>query len=221
MPFPLRISDRPRRLMLVMASSLFLLAATNVPDNSLGTAAHDLISEAALQTPEQAPLFPDTMADAEIAAMVAVESPDYVTMPVETPASLPALVDALDAPQAHIEGNKELLCLARAVYFESRGEPLEGQLAVAQAILNRVESGRYPSSICAVIKQPGQFTFRHGRAVKAGEAWRRAQAIALVAAEGMWHEVVPDAMSFHASYVSPGWRDKVKVAKIGRHIFYR
>ena len=203
--------------MLVAASSLFLLAATSVP----GSYAMDTISDVSAPTTASELLFPETSADAEIVAMTTVSTPDYVTIPVEAPSSLSVLVEALDTPQAYVANNDDLLCLARAVYFEARGEPLEGQLAVAQAILNRVASDRYPSSICGVVRQPGQFTFRHGLPVRVGEPWRRAQAIALVAAEDMWPEVAPNAISFHATYVRPAWRDKVRVAQIGRHIFYR
>lgn len=215
--FP-RISDRPLRLMFVMASSLFLLAATSAPGAlEILTRMSDELAPSATAEP----LFPETSAEAEIAAMIQVDSPEFVAMPLDEPASLSQLVAALDSPQGHVDGNADMLCLARAVYFESRGEPLEGQLAVAQAILNRVESGRYPATICGVVRQPGQFTYRHGSAVKAGDAWRQAQAIAVIATQGMWPSMVPQAISFHATHVRPVWRDKVRVAQIGRHIFYR
>ena len=80
--------------------------------------------------------------------------------------------------------NSELECLAGAVYFESKGEPLSGQLAVANVIINRTKSGRFPTSICSVVKQPGQFSFvRGGRipAVGANAQYRTATAIAKVA----------------------------------------
>jgi len=166
-------------------------------------------------------LYIETEADTEIASMITPEMPDYVTIPLEAPANLSVLVAAFEAPQAHVSDDDQLLCLARAVYFEARGEPLEGQLAVAQTILNRVSSGRYPATICGVVRQPGQFTYSHGQPVKIGQPWLRAQAIAVVAAEGMWQEVAPKAVSFHATYVSPVWRNKVRVAQIGRHVFYR
>ncbi len=206
--------------MLVVASSLFLLAATSAP----GDTAMDAISQISGDTadsPSPPPLFPETEADEKILAMTAVSTPDYVTMPVDQPASLSALIEAMGATATHAESRDDLDCLARAVYFEARGEPLEGQLAVAQAILNRVDSGLYPTSVCAVVRQPGQFTYSHTKKVKPGDAWRRAQAIAVVAAESMWPELVPDALSFHAVHVRPGWSGKVRVAQIGRHIFYR
>lgn len=111
-------------------------------------------------------------------------------------------------------------CLARAVYFEARGEPLEGQLAVAQVILNRVASGRYAASVCGVIDQPGQFSFAHERAPRTGSDWRTAEAIARIAIANSWEPMVPRAVSFHASRVAPSWGME-RVAQIGHHIFYR
>ena len=112
-------------------------------------------------------------------------------------------------------------CLARAVYFEARGEPLTGQLGVAQVILNRLTSGRYANSICGVIDQPGQFSFAR-RAVAAGSSdWKTAQAIALIAQAQQWLEVAPRAMAFHATRVSPNWGSMQRVAQIGNHVFYR
>jgi spore germination cell wall hydrolase CwlJ-like protein len=134
--------------------------------------------------------------------------------------SLPQLVSAMGAT-TDVSQDAELRCLATAVYFESRGEPLEGQLAVAQAIVNRVESGRYASSICGVVKQRGQFTFDHSRTPAAGRDWQTAQGVARIAADDMWHEVAPRAVSFHAARLSPGWRGKTRIAQIGNHVFYR
>ncbi|MGL4543270.1 MAG: cell wall hydrolase [Polymorphobacter sp.] len=131
---------------------------------------------------------------------------------------LSTLVAGADA----VEMNDEMKCLATAVYFEARGEPLEGQLAVAQVIRNRVESGRYASSVCGVVYQPGQFTFARNRAPAAtSQDWKVAQAIALIAMTDGYREVAPDALSFHAVRVSPNWGGKRKVSQIGNHIFYR
>jgi spore germination cell wall hydrolase CwlJ-like protein len=121
-------------------------------------------------------------------------------------------------------GDKQGDCLATTVYFESKGEPLNGQLAVAQTIMNRTTSGRFPSSVCDVVRQPGQFSFlRHGdmpTAPRDSGAWKRAVAIAQIARDGLWKQVAPAALFFHARRVSPGW-GKVKVASLGNHIFFR
>jgi len=120
----------------------------------------------------------------------------------------------------------ELRCLAQAVYFEARGEPLDGQLAVAEVIINRATSGKYPSDYCAVVAQPAQFSFvHHGHIPTADEgsdAWRRAKAVAQIAQQDLWQSKAADAMYFHATYVRPTWaRQKTELAQIDTHIFYR
>ncbi len=162
-----------------------------------------------------------TPADITAAARLADLSDDStVTEPTVRPAKLTTLIASMDAADA-VASDSELRCLATAVYFESRGEPLEGQLAVAQAIINRVESGRYASDICGVINQPKQFSYDRSRVPTAGRDWRIAQAIAQIAAKDMWVDVAPKALSFHATYVAPNWSGKTRVATIGRHVFYR
>lgn len=142
------------------------------------------------------------------------------TSEVARPARLSQLVANVGS-SADVAEDAELRCLANAVYFEARGEPLEGQLAVAQAIINRVESGRYAKSLCGVINQPGQFSFDRRRTPTAGSDWRTAQAIARIAVDDMWHDVTPRAVSFHAARLSPGWKGKIRIAQIGNHVFYR
>jgi hypothetical protein len=138
-------------------------------------------------------------------------------------ASLPQSLAGLAAAVATdgVTRDGELACLATAVFFESRGEPLEGQLAVAQTILNRVDSGRFATSICGVINQPRQFSFDRTRAPRPGTDWQRAQAIAHIAANDLWRDVVPRAIAFHAARVAPNWAGKTRVATIGNHVFYR
>ncbi len=116
-------------------------------------------------------------------------------------------------------------CLANAVYFEARGESIEGQLAVAEVVLNRAGSGRYPSTICEVVTQPWQFSFvRRGvipNADRRSEAWRRAVAVARIAEAGASRLLPRDVLWYHADYVSPSWgRRLARNTKIGLHIFY-
>ena len=140
----------------------------------------------------------------------------------EEPAAttLAALVD--DQPQGEL--SSELNCLAGAIYFESKSEPLEGQLAVGRVVVARSKSGRYPGSYCGVVYQPSQFSFVRGNAMpginKGSQDWREAVAIARIADAGSWKSPVEGATSFHAARVSPGWR-LARVARIGNHIFYR
>ena len=122
--------------------------------------------------------------------------------------------------------SQDMKCLAQAVYFEARGEPIEGQLAVARVVINRAASGLYPSDYCSVVTQRKQFSFvRNGRIPQANESsdeWLRAKAVALVAHQDLWKSEAGDALYFHATYVSPGWaRQKTQLARIDTHIFYR
>ena len=116
-------------------------------------------------------------------------------------------------------------CLASAVYFESMGESLQGQLSVAEVVLNRASSGRFPRSICGVVKQRGQFSFvRGGRLpnpARGSLAWRKAVAVAHIAMEDLADGPAPRALFFHATRVKPGWRGLKRIAAIGNHIFYR
>lgn len=149
-------------------------------------------------------------------------APLEITTAVSASRSLADLVGdyaSADVPDAEFE------CLAGTVYFESKGEPLQGQLAVAEVVLNRAASGKYPKSICGVVKQKSQFSFiRGGRMpviAKSSPAWRKAVAIAHIAKRELADGGVEDALFFHARYVSPSWRNRKRVASIGNHIFYR
>ena len=116
-------------------------------------------------------------------------------------------------------------CLATAVYFEARGESLEGQLAVADVVMNRAASGKYPTSWCEVVKQPWRFSFvQHGQfpAIHDAEAWAKAQGVARLAMANVMRSVPTDVLWYHANYVSPSWGSRLtEVEKIGVHIFYR
>jgi spore germination cell wall hydrolase CwlJ-like protein len=131
---------------------------------------------------------------------------------------------ALVAATPHNEPeDRDLHCLAAGIYFESRGEPLEGQLAVAHVILNRAASGRFATNACGVLTQRGQFSFvRRGVIPEPtpSATWRTAVAVARIARAEQWHSPVPGALFFHARHVSPGWSRPV-VARLGNHIFYR
>lgn len=118
----------------------------------------------------------------------------------------------------------EMQCLAGTVYFESKGESLSGQLAVARVVMARAKSSRFPNSICGVVYQRKQFSFVRGgkmpRINKSHHHWRNAVAISKIAMNNAWKSPVEGALFFHARYVSPGWRLK-RMATIDNHIFYR
>jgi len=118
----------------------------------------------------------------------------------------------------------EMQCLAGTVYFESKGESLQGQLAVARVVMGRAASSRFPNSICGVVYQKSQFSFiRRGKMPRIdtrSKHWRNAVAISKIAMNNGWKSKVEGALFFHARYVSPGWRLK-RMATIDNHIFYR
>lgn len=122
--------------------------------------------------------------------------------------------------------SREMECLAGTVYFEARGEPIAGQLAVAQVVINRAQSAQFPSSYCGVVFQRSQFSFVKGGQLpnirRNSDAWKRAKAIARIAHEGHWQSEAGDALYFHANYVRPSWsRTKSRRVAISTHIFYR
>jgi N-acetylmuramoyl-L-alanine amidase len=129
---------------------------------------------------------------------------------------------------------KNVECLARNVYHEARGEPPEGQYAVAEVTMNRKASKRYPASVCAVVHERrwdairkryvGAFSWTEFYAVPepSGEAWAFAQQVA----EDVYYQRAParvdGATYYHATYIKPSWaRTQKRVARIGRHVFYR
>ena len=124
--------------------------------------------------------------------------------------------------------DQETNCLATAVYFEARGESLEGQLAVARVIMNRAASGKYPSSWCGTVKQPWQFSFVNPRTGQypavneASAAWGKALGITRLAIANAVPTLSNDVLWYHADYVAPSWgRRLARAQKIGTHIFYR
>lgn len=163
---------------------------------------------------------PDTIdpADANSA-----DSDETVTpTPVKPSGDLSSLVAQLRSSEP---GSRELECLAVGVYFESKSEPLAGQLAVGEVIANRANSnGRFPSTYCGVLFQRSQFSFIRGRSLpsvpRASKQWQTAVAIAKIVDQDLKDSVVGNALFFHAKRVSPGWRLK-RVASVGNHIFYR
>ena len=166
---------------------------------------------------------PSTAIAAQAAPIIAAE------MPAPVPTFVPAVTQTLDEMVISFvdraDQDAQEMCLAKAVYFEARSESLEGQLAVAEVILNRVASDRYPDTICDVVTQPAQFSFiRRGRfpQPKTGsDAWHRALAIADIAQNRLANSVAPNVLWYHATYVAPSWGKRLtRFAQIGTHIFY-
>jgi spore germination cell wall hydrolase CwlJ-like protein len=124
-----------------------------------------------------------------------------------------------------------LFCMATAVYFEARDQDIEGQLAVAQVIVNRAYSAVYPNRICDVVKGGGerlhecQFSFYcDGRSDRPTDpdAYRVALSVAVVTLSGIVPDVTDGATHYHADYVRPWWSQQLeRVKQIGNHIFYK
>jgi spore germination cell wall hydrolase CwlJ-like protein len=123
-------------------------------------------------------------------------------------------------------------CLAEAVYFESRGEAVRGQIAVAQVVLNRAFSGYYPTTVCGVVYQNKyrhyacQFTFACDGTrdvIREPDMWERAQKIAKAMLDGLiWLPEVGKSTHYHAYWVRPSWIGEMKkMYKFGVHTFYR
>jgi hypothetical protein len=128
-------------------------------------------------------------------------------------------------------GDRQWECLAQAIYFEARGEDLRGQFAVAEVILNRVDSALYPGSICEVVHQGAkrlnacQFSFAcDGKPERIADkaAYATAGRIARLMLDGEARTLTDGATHFHARYVRPGWARRFEqTARIGTHLFYR
>lgn len=134
--------------------------------------------------------------------------------------------------------NQEINCLAENIYHEARSEPIEGMVAVAQVVFNRVSDKRFPSTVCTVVKQTRgrihscQFSwFCDGKPDdihKSSKAWKTSYNLAYT----MYYlynnaslriiDMTHGATHYHADYVNPRWsRTYKRVLKVGRHIFYR
>lgn len=129
------------------------------------------------------------------------------------------------------EGGKQLDCLAEALYFEARGESVKGQFAVADVILNRVESPLFPKTVCGVIHQGEgsgrgcQFSYRcDGRsdAIRDREAFADLRKVAALSLQGVGGDLTEGATFYHAKGAKPSWSRKFpQTASIGAHRFYR
>jgi hypothetical protein len=121
-------------------------------------------------------------------------------------------------------------CLTAAVYYEARGEPREGQAAVAQVVLNRLRDAHFPKTVCGVVYQglashACQFTFACDGSTAARRepgAWDRAKSVATRALDGYVVPAIGGATHYHVADLGEIWGDQlVRVAQIGQHVFYR
>ena len=151
-------------------------------------------------------------------------------------AKLESLRNAQNAmPPGYItaaEQTRQLECLTRNIYWEAASEPFEGKVAVAQVTLNRMQSGKFPDSVCGVVHQKNvfyekvvcQFSWycegNHKMKPVHKPLWRESEEVAKkVLLEGFRLPGLKNALYYHADYVNPGWQ-LPKIDQIGRHIFY-
>lgn len=177
-----------------------------------------------LSTPAKVPVrFAPAQEIVQEIAAKPVAATDTAVETADDDADYATLAAAVAAQPATID-DEELNCIAIGVYYESKGEPLTGQLAVADVILNRASSGRFPPSACGVLTQRSQFSFVKGGRLPnvdtSRPAWKTAVAIARIARDDLWKSPAKGALFFHARRVSPNW-GKTRVASLGNHIFYR
>ncbi len=146
--------------------------------------------------------------------------------------SLGALAVLWPGPVLRIDLSQSLDCLALNIYHEARGEPLDGRVAVAQVVMNRVNDPEFPGQVCAVVRQGGvrsrdrcQFSWWcDGRGDRPDDlaAWTGSKDLARRILAGSVDDPTGGALWYHADHVTPNWdMDIVRQAKIGRHVFYR
>ncbi len=206
------------------------LSASSVAPAQVGPAAEPMLAIPAVAIPDAVvQSVPAPQPKEVIAPSEALESPAAAdelaplsVAPAKPSGDLASLVAQLRGSDP---GSRELECLAVGIYFESKSEPLAGQLAVGEVIANRANSkGRFPSSYCGVLFQRSQFSFIRGRSLPAvprsSRQWQTAVAVAKIVDRDLKDSAANNALFFHAKRVSPRWKLK-RVASIGNHIFYR
>jgi len=206
---PFRIGMVSLRRIVALMAALFVFTglfggAAAAEPVTIGTMPSPLLATVSSDTMVASGIIGGALPFASLAAAIAAQ-----------PAALAVEVDEVD---------ETLRCMATTIYYEAKGEPLDGQLAVAEVILNRTRSGRYPPDVCGVVKQAGQFSFVHGGVLPMIDAGRSsyvtALAVARVAMAKAWESSAPRALFFHARRVGASAR-MTRIAAIGNHIFYR
>jgi spore germination cell wall hydrolase CwlJ-like protein len=147
----------------------------------------------------------------------------------------PARIEAMQREAKRAQRREsDLQCLAENIYFEARGEPLDGQYAVAEVTLNRTRAQNFPHTICSVVHEMrwdpnrrrfvADFSWTELGALSPddGPAWKRAMQVASAAYDDLRDPIVPGALFYHSTAVRPGWaRTRKAIATIGNHVFYR
>ena len=217
---PLPVANEPAQAVATALSEAYASAPATVPPLAAPTPAQEPIQLASL---DPGALPQSTMLPTPAPIPLAM-----VPLPIPAPPPSPARRLNLDDK----EYAKAQRCLANAIYWEARSEPLKGQEAVAQVVLNRVFSPFYPNDVCSVVYQNAhrhlscQFTFAcdgKRKVVNERGAWARANRIAHQTLDGkIYVPAVAKSTHYHATYVSPYWaREMRKMVRYGIHNFYR
>ena len=208
------------RTLLSTLASLVLLTAPASADDVLSARLGALLG----QERQALGIVPDT----RLATLTAVpKSARRSAEPVEDTHLTEAYISTMTAPS----GGSEWECLAQALYHEARGETLKGIFAVGEVILNRVDSGAYPNTVCGVVHQGTgrkyacQFTWTcDGKSDAIGNkaAYARVGKVAKLLVDGLPRRLTQGATHYHTKAVSPSWAKRFpRVATYGAHIFYR
>jgi len=226
----LATAGRQDAIGVAMEAPRSMAAKPNVAGNSVALAslASEPVNFASTETfPPQTQIEPTPVSLPMSAAI------PFGTVPL--PRSAPGVPPPSPAERLHLEGKdrvKAERCLANAIYFEARSEPVRGQMAVAQVVVNRAFSGFYPDNICGVVYQNAshhlacQFTFAcdgKRKIINERGAWARANRIAKQTLDGqIYVPEVAKSTHYHAVYVHPYWTHEMKkLVRYGMHNFYR
>ena len=128
----------------------------------------------------------------------------------------------LSSPLASVN-HTDIVCLAKNIYHEARGEPLHGQVAVAQVTINRLRAGNYGNSICAVVYKPKQFSWTQTKhKIVDSKAWESSVIVSRAILTNSLPVSKFSALYFHTRQVNPTWNKHKQIEKvIGNHIFYK
>ena len=215
------VSRRPGAALAHLAA----VAATILIPSTAPFAAERLLAQplAAELLPAAAlPAADATAAVARAGLLAALLADDTVTTPFSAETGADAGDRAAVAGLAVAE--EDLVCLAKAVRHEAGGQARDGQLAVAQLIVNRLRSGRFAGTVCGVVNQQGQFFRTAGyNPDRSSAVWANAMAVAQEALAGETPGVAPGALFFHAAFQPPSgfFRTRQRVASLGGNVFYR
>lgn len=222
---------RAAMAMVVLSGAAFAdvtVSQSNDPTATVGGRMASLLGVERNAMGQVAPTRLASLADGVVAPAVVKRVQNKAAAQAEVPTLISYDAGWL-AVQPTAKGDAEWSCLTKALYFEARGETVKGQFAVAEVILNRVDSPRYPKSICGVVNQSGgggcQFSFvcdGYTDRIREQAAFVEAGKIARVMLDGAPRALTQGATHFHTRNVNPGWAHRfARTAAIGAHLFYR